>query len=853
MKGNAVSQNTMNLLLGFFFFTSMFLLLLTGWRLRDGISREVEVQRSQAYYKEMSDQLLEASDYLTDEVRRFAVTGERAYMDDYWNELLTVKRREQAVEELERAGLSAEELELLHGAKNRSDYLSYVEIRAMRLVADAYGTDLSGAPQLLRDYVLNIEEKAMSGAEKLEEAQQLLFDDQYTFEKETINGKIERFQTVLAERLGQEVAQSRLRTDRMFDVEAGLIGTTAVLMFLAFVLFYRYVTRPVDRYAEAIRQGEELEPQGSAELRMFADAYNQTLRRMEEAAGAKSQFVARMSHEIRTPLTTIAGYQFLLEQTGLDEKQREYVANIGTAGRSLLAVVNQVLDFSKISQNKMELDETEFDLEGILKEVSSLFCYEAEKKGLYFRVGNEAGTPCPLRADAGKLRQILINVVGNAVKFTKEGGICVRAWIEEDGGGESAGTEKEESGTAIRWRLCVETTDTGCGIGAEGMERIFNPFEQSDGSVGREYGGTGLGLPISRDFARLMGGELEASSKPGEGSRFLLTLPVARVEAVPEKQPEEGIWVRYPGYKVLLAEDNQINQQMEAEILERFGFAVDTVSSGAEALFLAAEHTYDLVFLDLYLGDMTGLEVAETMRRGANRGAGYVVLTADVDVDHIAKIRAVLGNYLSKPLSLTGLQAFLKKSLGEGEPVMEPEVEMRAADRELLETVAQLRREFPARHEADLALLAEQVQTQDWIKVQKNCHMLKGVCLTLGYRELAQSLRELETEAKSAHPDGQAAREIVENLCAEYKKARCGSGTFMRPDMAGADAPFTQSEFTAFHTMLENGDFKSEEAFSRLALPLKKTLGDADYEELGHAMQAYDFARAAEILDRRRK
>ncbi len=331
-----------------------------------------------------------------------------------------------------------------------------------------------------------------------------------------------------------------------------------------------------------------------AELRL-----RESEQRAQAASTAKSEFLANMSHEIRTPLTAVIGIAELLRATPLDARQQELFDNLVRAARLLGRLIDDVLDFSRIEAGGLQLEEGEFDPIGTIREALDVVAERAAGKGLALVF--EPTPPVTCRGDAFRLRQVFINLLGNAVKFTERGEIRVRARLATSGHG---------------FDFVVTVSDTGIGIPEEQLEAIFSAFRQADNSTTRRYGGTGLGLSISRKIVEEMGGTLTAARRGGGGSVFTVSLPGAQLlrrDAEPE--PGRPVEVARPmpdmrGCRILVAEDNDVNRSVVASILSESGAIVSDVVDGEQALALVAERPFDLVFLDLHMPLRDGVDVA---------------------------------------------------------------------------------------------------------------------------------------------------------------------------------------------------------------------------------------------------
>jgi len=375
----------------------------------------------------------------------------------------------------------------------------------------------------------------------------------------------------------------------------------------------------------------------------------------EVANRAKSSFLANMSHELRTPMNAVVGMTSLLQETPLTDDQREYVATIRGGAQALLALTNDVLDFSKIESGRLDLEHAPFDVRACVDDACALSLHEAARKSLVLDVALAPGVPAHARGDVTRLRQILANLVTNAVKFTERGRVEVAgsARTLDDG----------------RCELAFEVRDTGIGIAPDRMHRLFLSLSQVDPSTTRQYGGTGLGLAINRCLAELMHGRLWADSQPGVGSTFAFTVVVDVVApAAPPPAPAAGVVDgalagRLP-LRVLVVEDNPINQRVATLMLSRLGYRADVAHNGEEAVAAAARAVYDVVLMDVQMPEMDGLEATRTIRAsaaGANR-PWIVGMTASVTIeDREASVAAGMNDYLSKPIKLEQLQAALER------------------------------------------------------------------------------------------------------------------------------------------------------------------------------------------------
>ena len=391
----------------------------------------------------------------------------------------------------------------------------------------------------------------------------------------------------------------------------------------------------------------ELGPDGSAETLFgtFMDVTEARTReavlldaklRAEAAAEAKAEFLANMSHEIRTPLTAINGFSNLL--AGLDELPPEaeaYIRRINTAGLALMSVVNDILDFSRLEAGQVVLDPHPFRAAPFFEDVTALFAEQAESKSLALHLDIAPSLPEALETDANRLRQVLVNLIGNAVKFTDQGEVRVAVAHSDD-------------------VLHVTVTDTGCGVPEDKRELLFQRFSQVDGSINRRHGGTGLGLSICKGLVTLLGGEIGMSPAPGGGSVFSFSVPAAGVEPKAMSSGPQVV-AGASAARILVVDDLEVNRALVRTMLQAVGHEVIEADSGAEAVRLAAAEPVDLILMDLQMPGMDGFASARAIRGpagGSNRETPIIALSADVLPEHIdASADAGMNGHIGKPIS----------------------------------------------------------------------------------------------------------------------------------------------------------------------------------------------------------
>ena len=382
----------------------------------------------------------------------------------------------------------------------------------------------------------------------------------------------------------------------------------------------------------------------------------------EAASRAKSTFLSNMSHELRTPMNAIIGMTYMLKRNNQDPGQMDKLDKIDNAANHLLQLLNDILDLSKIDAERMTLEQTPFTIDALTGELGSLLMPRAESAHLRFTFDIDARLAAlQLVGDPLRLQQVLLNLAGNAIKFTERGEVRVVVRIAED----------DEASVLLE----LSVWDTGIGIAPEAVGRIFNPFEQADGSTTRKYGGTGLGLPICQRLVRLMGSEIKVVSTPGSGSVFSFTIRLRRAAVQPAVSPdihrtavaaEQALRAEFPSGRILVAEDDWVNQEVALELLrEMLGFKVDVAGDGVQALDMAIKHRYDLILMDMQMPELDGLGATQAIREVP----GYtetpiIAMTANAFAeDRTLCLDAGMDDFIAKPVDPDKLFVMMLKWL----------------------------------------------------------------------------------------------------------------------------------------------------------------------------------------------
>lgn len=468
----------------------------------------------------------------------------------------------------------------------------------------------------------------------------------------------------------------------------------------------------------------------------------------KESAAIKEKFMANMSHEIRTPLNAILGFTQLLQQKRLDTESSGYLRSIRQSGDDLLAIVNDILDLSKIEAGMMRIESYPFEIYPLVESIQALFARRIESKGLSFVVQVDDTIPERLEGDPSRLTQILVNLIDNAIKFTASGQITLRVRNENEEGA-----------------LGFEVEDTGIGIARHKLDSVFDRFQQAEDSINRRFGGTGLGLSIVAELVALQGGHIGVDSEEGKGSRFYLQIPYKPAAAPPPPKPAASTGGLHR-LRVLVVEDNDVNRLLMAGILGNEGMTYDLAESGQMAIGLLRIHTYQLVLMDIQMPGMDGYATTRAIRQELGLAVPIIAMTAHAFGGEREKcLSQGMNGYISKPIKVEALYALIQE-VAAPPPYHHIRLDyMQGISRGNTQYEEKVSGQFIDGITKDLAGLSEAAARGDRARIQKIAHNMKTTISIMGLEEpFGSLLDQLENDAEADYAD--IIRQLVP-LCAE--------------------------------------------------------------------------------------
>jgi two-component system, NarL family, sensor histidine kinase BarA len=626
----------------------------------------------------LADQLRQSSDDLTRMARTYVATKNSKYRDTFYAilDIRDGKRTRpdnyQSLWEVEQLpsgtegialldmiaelGLSEQEARLLALAKRNSDDLAVLERTAFRMLEDSGNAN---------------DELDIARGSGQRDAIELLNGSKYHALKQAVMSPISEFARLIDERTQREIMQATDKDKQYLQVIALLIAITIFTIFLAVAYIRKGILNPIRELedlahrVEEGQHGKRVKISGTGEIATLDRAFNQMLAHTEEAIldiekarmhaeqanTAKSEFLANMSHEIRTPMNGIMGMTQLLNLTETTEQQQEYLDVINRSGLTLMTVIDDILDYSKIEAGKLSLESTPFNLHDLIHNISTPYQLQSDSS-IEMEYEIAENTPEFVIGDPTRLHQVLNNLLNNAFKFTHQGQVKLSI--------ESSGLE----GNIASIQFCV--SDTGVGIEKDIQEYLFDAFTQADQSVNRKFGGTGLGLAICKKIINLMGGDIHVESTPGKGSRFTFSVPLSMDKQDKRLENNQIDLKKFTRIRTLLVEDNSINQLVAQAMIGKLGAPLTVASSGEEALEYFYQQDFELVLMDCEMpgldGYMTTRKIRQWEKTHNKKPTPVFALSANALSEQVNRsFEAGMDEHLTKPISLEQLQKTYEK------------------------------------------------------------------------------------------------------------------------------------------------------------------------------------------------
>jgi Signal transduction histidine kinase len=596
-----------------------------------------KLENSRGYCETAIGDFSDASDYLTNQIQEYSIDNDWTHVVNYWKEVNSTRTRDKAIEKLLHSDLTDQEKTHVLRAKAYSDNLMNKEIWAFKMIAEGNDVSADKMPAEVSAFQLSAADKALSDTGKKEAARKYLFGSEYAQSKDTIKEMIRAFNADLASRLETVTAKTFKENKKMVMI-FWIFFAAMLVLIMAIMHVYS---------ASAIERNRRLE---------------KALEKAEAANEAKSYFTSRMSHEIRTPLNAVLGFLAIASETGDPVRQKDSVEKSRTAAVHLMNIVNDVLDYSAIENNKLTLISKPFSIADAMQEMKVVYSALTENKNITYSVICEKMEYDIVSGDSMRTNQILNNLLSNAVKFTPENGsIELRA------------AQKNENGHIL---VTYTVKDNGAGISKEFLPHIFEPYEQQTDTISPQFKGTGLGMSIVKTLVDMMGGVITVESRQGSGSLFTVEIPYERPSAdilsASGSEKTEKPHKDLRGRHVLLVEDNIMNREIAETILSDAGADITDAVDGREALEIfrkSAPGEFDLVIMDIIMPEMDGYEATERIRSSGHADANLpiIAMTANAFASDIEKALASgMNGHIAKPIDRDAMFRTINDVLAKG-------------------------------------------------------------------------------------------------------------------------------------------------------------------------------------------